>query len=72
MKCSKNDYKNIDIEDVVSVRTNEFNIDVMVKDKALCRKKYSGLIMDNTTLEEIMLFYIKNKKRSFENERINI
>ena len=33
--------------------------DKKVKDKEATRRKYKGFIVDNASLEEIMLFYIK-------------
>lgn len=65
IKCKKSDYQQMDKEDIISTRINDFGAEVMIKDKAVCRKKYSGLAMDNTTLEEIMLFYVNSEKREW-------
>lgn len=65
IKCSKSDYKNIDREDIVSARVTDFGAEVMVSDKELCRRKYSGLVLDNTTLEEIMLYYVNASKKEW-------
>ncbi len=65
MKCTKEDYKTIDKEDFVSARLNDFGADLLISDKALCMKKYSGAIIDNTTLEEIMLFYVNRTKKEW-------
>ena len=37
----------------------------MIRDKELCRRKYSGLALDNTTLEEIMLYYVNAEKKEW-------
>lgn len=58
LKCSKSDYQEIAPEDIVSARITDFGAEVMVSDKSACRRKYSGLIMDPATLEEIMRFYV--------------
>ncbi len=65
IKCKKNEYKDIDPSDIVSARLSDFGVEVMVKDKKNCRNKYSGLVLDNTTLEEMMLFYVNSDKREW-------
>jgi len=62
IKCSKSDYAGIEKSDIISTRLTDFGAEVMIKNKSECRKKYSNLIMDNTTLEEIMLFYVNRQK----------
>jgi len=37
----------------------------MVSDREMCSKKYSGTIIDKTTLEEIMLFYVNRDKKEW-------
>ena len=65
LKCSKADYENIDKEDIISARITDFGVDAMVSDKEMCNKKYSGAIIDKTTLEEIMLFYVNRDKKEW-------
>jgi ABC-2 type transport system ATP-binding protein len=62
IKCTKSDYREIAPEDIVSARVTDFGVEVMVKDRTACMKKYAGLAMDNASLEEIMLFYVNAKK----------
>lgn len=65
IKCSKSDYKNIDREDIISARLTDFGADVMVTDKAGCRRKYSGLVFDNATLDDIMVYYVNRGKKEW-------
>ena len=65
LKCSKADYKNIEPEDIISARISDFGAEVMIADKAACKSKYSGLVLDNTTLEEIMLYYVHREKKEW-------
>ncbi|MBQ7781028.1 MAG: ABC transporter ATP-binding protein [Lachnospiraceae bacterium] len=65
IKCKKSDYKDIDPSDIISARLNDFGAEVMIKDKILCRNKYAGLALDNTTLEEIMLYYVNAEKKEW-------
>ncbi|MCM1577625.1 MAG: ABC transporter ATP-binding protein [Ruminococcus sp.] len=62
IKCGKEEYRQIDKEDIISTRLSDFGAEVMVSDKEDCRQKYPGFVMDNTTLEEIMLFYVNEGK----------
>ncbi len=63
IKCKKSDYKEIEPADIVSARITDYGAEIMVSDKAMCRNKYSGLALDNTTLEEIMLYYVNAEKK---------
>lgn len=65
IKCGKDDYRGIAAEDIVSARLTDFGAEVMISDKAACKRKYSGLVMDNTTLEEIMVFYVNQAKKEW-------
>ena len=65
MKCSVDNYKQIDEADIISARITDFGAEIMVSDKKKCSQKYSGIIMDNTTLEEIMLFYVNRRKKEW-------
>jgi len=62
IKCGKSDYAGIEKSDIISTRLTDFGAEVMIHNKSECHKKYSNLIMDNTTLEEIMLFYVNRQK----------
>lgn len=65
VKCTKADFAQIAAEDFISARLNEFGAEVMVADRAACKKKYSGLLVEKTTLEEIMLFYVNREKKEW-------
>ncbi|MBR1429733.1 ABC transporter ATP-binding protein [Ruminococcus sp.] len=65
LKCTKNDYKEIDPEDIISARLSDFGAEVMVADRAECSRKYSGAVIDPTTLEEIMIYYVNRSKKEW-------
>ncbi len=65
IKCKKSEYKEIDPNDFISCRISDFCAEIMVADKLKCRQKYSGLVIDDTTLEEIMLYYVNAKKKEW-------
>lgn len=64
-KCSRDDFKEVAPEDYISARVNDFGVDFLVSDKAASKQKYSGLLIENTNLEEIMLFYVNKEKKEW-------
>jgi len=64
-KCSREDFKEISPEDYISARIGDFGVDFLVTDKSACKNKYSGLLIENTNLEEIMLFYVNKEKKEW-------
>lgn len=59
IKCTKAAFADISPEDYIICRETNVNITCLVKDKETIRRKYKNIIIDNATLEDIMLFYIK-------------
>jgi ABC-2 type transport system ATP-binding protein len=62
IKCNENKFSKIDKIDVVAYRKNKFSYEVLVNDKKLAKNKYSDLVIDNTNLEEILVFLIRGQK----------
>lgn len=65
IKCKKSEYKDIEPCDIISARLTDFGAEVMIKNKIVCRDKYAGMVLDNTTLEEIMLYYVNAEKKEW-------
>ena len=65
IKCSKSDYAELDKNDIISARINDYSVEALVNDKEKCLKKYSGAVIDQTTLEEIMLYYVNREKKEW-------
>ena len=65
LKCTKDDYKDIAPEDIVSARLNDFGAEVMVSDKAECSRRYSGAVIDPASLEDIMIYYVNRDKKEW-------
>lgn len=61
LKCKKNELSQIDAEDMVTSRQSAFGVEVLVKDRELCQRKYPKMVVEHTTLEEIMIFYVGNQ-----------
>jgi ABC-2 type transport system ATP-binding protein len=56
IKCTKADYKDIDPQDIISARISDFGA---------AARKYSGLLIEPTTLEEIMVYYVHRNKKEW-------
>ncbi len=65
IRCSKSDYASIEKSDFISARVSDFGADVMVSDKKAMQNKYPKLMIEPTSLEEIMLFYVNRKKKEW-------
>lgn len=65
LKCTKSDFADIAREDYISARITDYGAELMVTDRQAARKKYSGAVIDPTTLEEIMLFYVNREKKEW-------
>lgn len=62
IKCTKEDYSRIDRSDFISARISDFGVSVMVDDIKKAQQKYSGLMLEKSDLEEIMLYYVNRQK----------
>ena len=62
LKCGASDFAKIEKNDLVRWRKDEFGYEALVMDKDVIRRKYSGLVIDNATIDEIMLLYVKGEK----------
>lgn len=65
IKCSKEQLKEMDPKDYVGVRINTYGAEVMVSDREAMKRKYKDLIMDATTLEEIMVYYVNRDDKEW-------
>ncbi len=59
LKCGKEQFASISPDDYLIHRITNVNVECLVRDKQAIRHKYKNIVVDNATLEEIMLFYIK-------------
>lgn len=59
VRCRGEDFAKLDPADYIIARQGNVSIECLVRDKALVRKRYPNVVVDNATLEDIMLFYIK-------------
>lgn len=58
LRCDKAEIKNIDEKDIISIRTNDFGAEVMIKDRESAAYKYRDAVIDPASLDDIMVFYV--------------
>lgn len=59
VKCGKEKFSSISPDDYIIHRITNVSVECLVRDKEAIKRKYKNVIVDNATLEDIMLFYIK-------------
>lgn len=62
VKCTENQFKTIEVQDRMFYKKGIFNYEVLIDNRDEFSKKYPSLVINNSNLEEIMLFYIKGDK----------
>ena len=72
IKCAQEDLNRLDPEDIISVRTNRFGVEVMVKDREKAANVMPEAIIDRVNLEDIMVFYVERfrKERADESGKL--
>lgn len=66
MKCRKEELQKVEEEDIVSVRSGSFSVEILAKNRQECRRKYPEFMMEQPSLEDIMLFYVGGKQAEVE------
>ena len=59
VKCGREKFASISPDDYIIHRVTNVSVECLVRDKEAIRRKYKDIVVDNATLEDIMLFYIK-------------
>lgn len=62
IRCDNNSFANIDEEDIVSYKSNKYDVSVLIRNIKKCRKKYMDFVIDKITLEELMVLMVKGGK----------
>lgn len=66
LKCGKEDIEKIDMEDIVSVRTNSFGAEIMLNDRNTAYYKYKNATIDSVNLDDIMIYYSHKGERLWQ------
>lgn len=59
LRCRTEEFNQIDSGDILSYQKKDFEWEVLVADKEKAAQKYKTCVIDNATIDEIMLLYVK-------------
>ena len=62
MRCKTSQFAELDKGDILAYRKHDYQIDVLIADKDAMARKYGGVVIDNITIEEMMLILVKGEK----------
>lgn len=62
VKCGRNMFESLNEDDILAYRKEPHGYSVLVDKKHEIREKINGLIVENASLEDIMLFTVKGEK----------
>lgn len=62
IRCGAAVFDRIDREEILALRKEDYQWNVLVADKEKARKKYKDAIVDDTTIDDIMLLYVKGEQ----------
>lgn len=62
LKCDIDYFEKIEKADIIRYRKNKYNYEILVKQKEKMKNKYKECVLDNITLENLMLLIIKGEK----------
>lgn len=62
VRCKTKQFAQIDKKDVVSYIKKDYQVDVLVSDIEYIKQKYNGLIIDNATIDNILLLLVKGSR----------
>lgn len=61
LRCRKAQIGDIEAEDIISIRRQEYQISILVNDRALAARKYPNVVIDAPSIDEIMLLLVKGE-----------
>ena len=62
MRCKASQIEGIDKQDMLAYRKFDYQVDVLVADRHAAERKYQDIVIDDATIEEIMLTLVKGEK----------
>lgn len=62
MRCRESQFQAVDREDVLAYRKRDMQIDVLVADGREAQRKYKDMVVDHTSVDEIMLLLAKGER----------
>ena len=63
LRCKEKQFAELDTKDIFAYRRQDYQIDVLVTNKKLAERKYSGMVVDHAKIDEIMLILVKGDRQ---------
>ncbi len=58
-RCKADQFQHIDSADMLAYKKRDYQIDVLVENRRAFERKYSGIVVDTGTIDEIMVLLVK-------------
>ena len=62
IRCGAGVFEQIDKEEILAFRKDDYQWNVLVADKEKARKKYKTAVVDDATIDDILLLYVKGEQ----------
>lgn len=69
LKCKKSELEQVSKSLIVNVQFGSFGVEVLVNDRRACEKLYPNMVIEQASLEEIMIYYVNNTATDDNSER---
>jgi len=64
MHCKASQFAEIDNHDIIAYRKRDYQIDVLISNRRVTERKYKNFIIDNVSIEDIMLLLVKGEENN--------
>ena len=58
IKCGKAEFESVDDADYIGIRHTDYGVEMLVENRRKAAEKYTDMVVDKTTLDEIMVFLV--------------
>lgn len=62
LRCGEAQFKRLDSNEILAYRKEPCQIDVLVADKEAARRRHPDMVVDDATIDDILLLYVKGER----------
>lgn len=62
IKCGREQFMKMDRDDIITYRKKDYEYEILVSDKTRMERKYKNCLMNDVSIDDIMLLYVKGEK----------
>lgn len=62
MRCKQSQFDAVEKQDILAYRKRDYQVDVLVKNRKAMERKYRDVVMDQVSIDDIMLLLIKGER----------